>query len=191
MAMLANMDLSPERLQELSDGAGGNPCRMVELLYAQEESEKKSSSSIPAAKRPRSARVINAVAAEAKAGAEAEAKAKVAEVAEVAELVEAPEVSKEIEEEEESRVGKRNMLPAGSDEDENAVQAEELPDGHEDGGEEEESQAASSCPLPQSGDGDGNAVQAGVRPLVAVNPLAFRFDTGHVACAFFVNSGGF
>ena len=40
MALLADMDLSPERIQELSDGACGDPCRMVDLLFAQEESQR-------------------------------------------------------------------------------------------------------------------------------------------------------
>ena len=88
MALLASMNLSPERIQELIDGARGDPGRMLDLLFAQKESDMRTSSAIPPAKRIRSARVINAVAAEAKAVEEAAAKEKEEEVARLEELLE-------------------------------------------------------------------------------------------------------
>jgi len=171
LIILSYLPLSQEQLEQLRRDAHNNPIRMLHLAYAQEDSDKKTSCHIPLPekKRRKSDRVvINTLAAEAKAAAEAEAEAEAAAVA-VAEAQELPEVPEDSEEEEEPKVGNRNMLPSSSDEEENAVSEEELPLVHEDNDEEEESQAenSNSNMLPQGSDEDDNAVQAEELALIA------------------------
>jgi len=187
LAMLANMQLSSERIRELSDGARGDPCLMLNLYFSQEESNKRSSSIIPPAKRSRSVRVVNAAAAGEKAVAEAAAKKKEEEEARVEELIkqheeaaEEEEVELEVEElierygvstgvgwKEEFWVKNRDVPASDGDGDENGAEAKGSPEESVDGGEEEaELQAASARSAPQSGDGEGDAVGVRARPLV-------------------------
>ena len=157
LAMLANMQLSSERIRELSDGARGDPCLMLNLYFSQEESNKRSSSIIPPAKRSRSVRVVNAAAAGEKAVAEAAAKKKEEEEARVEELIkqheeaaEEEEVELEVEElierygvstgvgwKEEFWVKNRDVPASDGDGDEGGAEAKGLPKEGVDGGEEE------------------------------------------------------
>ena len=160
LAMLANMQLSSERIRELSDGARGNPCLMLNLYFSQEESNKRSSSIIPPAKRSRSVRVVNAAAAGEKAVAKAAAKKKKKEEEEEArveelikqheEAAEKEEVELEDEElierygvstgvgwKEEFWVKNRDVPASDGDGDEGGAEAKGLPKEGVDGGEEE------------------------------------------------------